>query len=116
MKTSRIISVIPTDVQHLLIRLSAKKDPDCDRAVEIIDNLYNEGRKKNSSIMRLTASENREVAKQMVEDMGGSVVYTSVAKDEYGWYISIGVTNLTPIMKISEMLVEDCRILIHDAS
>lgn len=108
--------MIPADVQRLLTRLSAKNDPDCDKAVEIIDNLYNDGRKKNSNITRLTASENRERASQMVEEIGGEVVYTAVSRDEYGWYISVGVTNLTPIMKISEMLVEDCRILIHDAS
>jgi hypothetical protein len=108
--------MLPKNVQNLLIRLTAKKDADCDEAIELIDALLNESRKKNNSITRLTASNYRGEAQEMVEGIGGEVVYTAVSSDEYGWFISVGVTNLTPIMKISELLVQDCRILIHDAS
>jgi len=108
--------MIPIDIQSLLTRLSAKNDPDCDRAVEIIDSLYNDSRKKNNNITRLTASNNLKKARELVEEIGGEVCYAAVSSDEYGWFISVGVLNLTPIMKISELLIDDCRILLHDAS
>lgn len=108
--------MIPTDVQSLLTRLSAKNDPDCDRAVELIDKLYNESRKKNNTVTRLSCINNFQKAEELVEGIGAEVGPIGVNSDEYGWYISVGVFNLTPIMKISELLIDDCRVLLYDCS